>query len=98
MDVSANEYFLSILPKPPIFKNYVKEIKINDKKLFGNYKNYISKNKNYKNIVMVLLNKKFKKNDNITISLDSGYSWVDISEMFSEGDSCVKFELSAISF
>jgi hypothetical protein len=66
-------------------KQYVREVKFNNIYLKENsVEQKISKTR--ENSVIIYLNKQFSNEDNIRISMDSGYTWVYLSNIFSVGD------------
>ena len=76
--------------------NKITKVEMNGEDLSGNYKNYISKIKEENNVLKVTLLKRFEEGDEILLSIDSGYSWINISNVFNSGDKCIKFKLNSL--
>lgn len=76
--------------------NKITKVEMNGEDLSGNYKNYISKIKEENNVLKVTLLERFIEGDKILLSIDSGYSWINISNVFNPGDKCTKFKLNSL--
>jgi hypothetical protein len=78
-------------------KNGITKVEMNGEELSTDYKKYISKMKDENNVLKVTLRVRFERDDEICLSLDSGYSWINISKVFKIGDKCSKFKLKQLS-
>lgn len=77
----------------------MKKVEMNDVDLSANHRNIyiLKKRQGDNNVLKVTLVEAFKENDKINVSLDDGYSWINISSVFKVGMIGSKFELVAVA-
>ena len=76
----------------------ITKVEMNGEDLTGNNIKFISKIREENNVLKVTLSQDFEEGHKINLSLDSGYSWINISAAFKNGERFSKFKLNQLSF